>query len=225
MMKLTIRLMSVLCIVGVAATAQAAPIPSLSSLTGVFDAGESDIFSFTNAADNVNVDWVVTDAASVGLGPAGAFAYMYQVESTSASTVVDVFTISFPNGNTGGILSSGTLAGVDLDSIHNLVGEEEGFTLQTVGLLGGAPSISAGNITFHFANALLQGNESEVLYFVHNRPPQYGNATLQDSVPPSPWATTAPGSDPIPVPVPLPAAIWAAMPILAGLGLTKKFKK
>jgi len=215
----------------------AGPIPSLP--LNVTAMGESDIMSFTNN-DGINIDWIVQDATSLGF--AGAFAYLFQIENTSGflgsiSTVVDVMTISLPHSNGLGILAAGDIAGDNLDlatAIHAahdpsvdpiLTGEEEGFTFQDTGLLGGVANVSDDNVTWHLATSLLQGNQSQTLYFVHRQPPQYGNASAQNHVPPSPWASTSPGSDPVPVPVPLPAAIWAALPLFGGMGVAKKIAK
>jgi len=183
---------------------------------------------------------LVSTASGVPVGPipAGGFLYAYQLENTTGQAI-DAYSVTLPAGVVGSVAGAGIIGGDDLDlptAIHPahagtvifpdgpvagpfpiLDGppvEEGPFAL---GLLG-APLTSVdfvnGNVSWTF-DPFAAGLESETLFFVSPIPPIYGNAVAQDSTPPAPWGSLAPGGEPVPVPaVPEPAALG-----LAGIGL------
>jgi hypothetical protein len=206
-----------------AAPVQGGPIPA--SPSPVPSAGESLLTSFiVGAASSLNVDWEVIPTAGTAF-PGGLYAYLYQIENTSLANV-DAYSVTVPVNVIGTVVGAGILAGDNLDANtlfhpgHNfgnfpiLATEQDPFPFQL--LTGGSASIDVPdhNVTWTF-NPLVAGNESETLYFLSTMPPTYGNAVAQDSIPPSPWASLAPGgAQPIPVPVPEPAAL-----VLLGFGI------
>jgi len=222
MKRYFIAAVGVVCAAGVfTGSAVASPLPA-GPLVGTV-MGESDIHSFIQLSDEVGIDWMVMDAAQAGLGPAGAFAYLYQIENTSNLSEVNLLTVSTSAGSGSGILSAGDLSLDDLDldtGFHRahdasvdaiLSGEEEGLRFRDVGSTAMIDS-ARDNVTWHLSQTLKIGQESQTLYFVHRQGPVYGHA----GVSPFAWATTAPGSDQVPVPaIPEPASL--ALLILGGL--------
>jgi hypothetical protein len=217
----------------------AGPIPAEPLVTPV--AGESDLTSFIPPhTSDVGVDWMVVDYAGGlldGLGQpipvpvGGAYLYMYQLENTSI-VAVDLFTVTFPSGTVGSVIAAGGLAGDDLDAptlLHPahagtvnpvddaaggpfpvLNGEEGPFVLAPLASLVTNVDAVSGNVTWTFT-PLAVNRESDTLYYLSTLPPIYGDAVAQDSTPPSPWGTRAPGADKVPVPVPEPASwlLWS----------------
>lgn len=202
---------------------EAGPIPPV--LPGVPPtAGQSTIPSFVfPATDAINVDWMVVPYVG-GLGPApGGFLYAYQLENTSG-VAIDVFTISLKPGTAASISASGVVPADDLDlasvvhpdhtlgSFPILATELDPFPLAPLTTLIATIDLVAENITWGF-DPLVAGAQSDTLFFIHPRPPVYGDTVILDSSPPSPWGSLAPGGDPVPVPIPEPATLS-----LLGLG-------
>jgi len=222
MKRYFIALVGAVCATGVlTGSVVASPLP-VGPLVGTV-MGESDIHSFILLSDEVGIDWIVMDAAQAGLGPSGAFAYLYQIENTSDQTGVNLLTVSTSAGGGSGILSAGDLRLDDLDLdtgfhvAHDasvdvaLSGEEEGLRFHDV---GSTAIVDPGgdNVTWHLSQPLGIGQESQTLYFVHQQGPVYGHA----GVSPLAWATTAPGSDLVPVAsIPEPASF--VLLVLGGL--------
>jgi len=196
------------CVMGIAATAIGSPIPG-TLVPPVL--GESDIESFLGVGNDIGIDWIVMDALDAGLGNAGEFAYLYQIENTASgaggqSAALNTVTITYGLGADGsGVVSAGSLAGDDLDVAnggriaHTLAGEEEGLTFTSVGAVADISDLS--NITWAFNTSLLGGQESQTLFFVHVLGPTYGDTTISGNTPPGPWGSTASGSEQVPVPV------------------------
>jgi hypothetical protein len=215
------------------------PIPAQPLVTPV--AGESDLTSFIPPyTSDVGVDWMVVDYAGglldgqgqpIPVPVGGAYLYMYQLENTS-SVAVDLLTVTFPAGTIGTVLAAGGLASDDLDApslLHPahagtvnpvddpppgtfpvLNGEEGPFVLAPLASLVTNVDAVSGNVTWTFA-PLAVNRESDTLYYLSTLPPIYGDAVAQDSTPPSPWGSLAPGGDKVPVPVPEPATwlLWS----------------
>ncbi len=195
--------------------AQAGPIPV--SPSPVPSAGESLLTSFIfGAGSAINVDWEVIPTTGTAF-PQGLYAYLYQIENHAGASL-DAYSVTIPVNAIGSVVLAGILAGDDLDLNtafhpgHNvgnfpiLATEADPFPLQA--LVNGTSSIDVPdhNVTWTF-DPLVNGKQTETLYFLSTQPPTYGNAVAQDSIPPSPWATLAPGgAQPIPVPVPEPAS-------------------
>lgn len=221
-MSRTRAVVLLLVAVGLCATAVAGPIPAVPSINS---AGQSDLNSLVvGPASHVQVDWAVVPSNSTSLAP-GYIAYLYQVENTS-KVGVDIFSLTLPDLSS--IVAAGILAGDDLDlpSVNHLAGhnagdfpllsgEGEGYPLQTLTGTSTTTNPVDNTVTWTF-NPLAPGKQSDTLYILALTPPVYGNGVLQDSIPPSPWATLAAGSDPLPVPAVVPEPGTLA---LAGIGL------
>jgi hypothetical protein len=233
--------MALSLLAGALPTAQAGPIPPLPGPLPV--AGESDLPSFIfPLASDFTVDWMVVNYggglvdAGTGLPiPAGGFLYMYQLENTS-TVAADAFSVTMSPLAIGSVTGSGVIVGDDLDAagafhpahaealfptddavpgpFPGLGGEEGPFPLAALGSLSATEDPVGSNVTWTFA-PLVSGRESDTLFFVSTQPPIYGAAVAQDSTPPSPWGSLAPGGDlvPVPAPVPEPSSI-----VLVGLG-------
>jgi hypothetical protein len=243
---LLISVLSAFLMAGVVVTsATAGPIPP--SPQPVPSAGESDLFSFTIAGDNVNVDWMVIpytgglfDFLSGAPIPAGGFLYAYQVENATASVgQPNTFTVQTVIGlaNPGLYLGGGFIFGDDLDvasAVHpahsavafpGLAGEEEPFLLPGVTTPGFDVTPADGTVTWTW-DAIPVGTETDTLFFVHAIPPSWGRGSVLDGAA-GPWDSMAPGGDPVPVPVPEPATMTLLGIGLLGLGGIgrKKFSK
>jgi hypothetical protein len=196
------------------------------------------------------VDWLVLDYAGgfvdfngdpIAVDPQDPkYLYLYQIENTSA-VAMDALSITMPAGAASFVLAAGNISGDDLDAatgVHPahagtvnpqddppagtfpLLNTEEGpFPLVALTGLTTNLNVPDGNITWTF-NPLAAGRESDTLYFIARRPPIYGDAVAQDSTPPSPWGSRAPGGDPLPVPAvdPLPAVPEPSTLVLLGVG-------
>lgn len=248
MRKLNLIIGAILTVGILAATAGAVPLPSTISPPFPPVAGESDLHSFISPyADNINIDWLVIRVGfgspfiSLGALP-GDFAYLYQIEAaTNSRSGPDIFTITIPDGTAGRVLFGGVLANDDLDlatafhqahisgTFPGLTGEEESYTFTNLSSV--SFSIAATNVTWSF-RPLAKGKESNTLFFISPVPPDYGNATAHDSVPPSPWGSLAPGGDKVPIPssadfstVPEPSTVLLLLLGLFSFGFLAKRQK
>jgi hypothetical protein len=189
-------------------------------------------------ASDLTVDWMVIPYVG-GLGPpAGGFLYAYQLENTTG-TGVDAFSITLPPGTAPSVLFGGIILGDDLDLPTPAHPPHAGGAFPVDGpvpgpfpILDGPPleegpfplvplaatlttlDLAGSNITWTFA-PLAAGVESDTLFFVSTLPPTYGPAGAQDTIPPSPWNSLAPGGEPVPVPIPEPVS--TTLLVLAGL--------
>jgi len=210
-----------------AAPLQAGPIPVAPS--PVPSAGESLLTSFiVGAASSINIDWEVIPTAGTAF-PGGFYAYLYQVENTSASAGVDAFSITLSPNAIASLVGSGVLAGDNLDINtafhlgHNvgnfpiLATEQDPFPLQLLAGVNTTVDPIDDTVTWTF-NPLTHGNQSNTLYYLSTLPPIYGDAVSQDSIPPSPWGSLAlGGGQPVPVPTPEPSTLALAMIAVVGL--------
>jgi len=231
-----IRGATLLCLIMAlsAGYAHAGPIPV--SPNPVPSAGESLLTSFiVGAASAINVDWeVITTAGTVF--PQGLYAYLYQIENHSGANL-DAYSVTVPINAIGSIVQAGILAGDDLDlntlfhPAHTLVNfpilatEADPFPLQALTSGNASIDVPDHNVTWTF-DPLLVGKQSETLYFLSTLPPTYGNAVAQDSIPPSPWASLAPGgAQPVPVPVPEPASAALLALGMTGIALLRRVRR
>jgi hypothetical protein len=212
-----------------ASSAVAGPIPASPTVGSM---GESVWWSTLSATDvGVNVDWMVIDATAFGY--AGAFAYLYQLEATTAAASgPKQFSVTFDTA-AAGVLAKGFQFGDDLDvanalhPAHVVAGESDAYTLKTTPA-SGTVTMDSATVTWNFPALTATGAtryETDVMYFISPNTPSYGNGNAADSVPPSPWAgagtifysaTNSKDSQPVPVPVPTPEP---SEYLMAGLGL------
>lgn len=215
-----------------------APAPG----TGV--AGQATLCSTVGGGCNdfIQVDWIVfNDPLAGAVGP---YVYYYQLENTTASTTfIDTFSLSSSQWTSAGILS---VADLDADflSPFGLGTPVSGHTTANYGNLATEtePTL-AGTIsdpttaTFSATSAdwlfttgvgtsdfVRKGEQSTILYATSTKAPKYGNGLASDTVPPSPWVTTNPGSSLLPVPVPEPGFYGLLGIALSGiwLGVTRR---
>ena len=161
--------------------------------------GISTLGSSSTPGNLITVNWEVSTTLNLGV-----YTYEYQVVNPPTDTTsVDFFNVSFnasSGGNvltTGGGLFSQSVAGVGVDWL--------------------TPEVDAGSST----PAL---NAAGVLYFTSPLPPTLGNANAQDMNPPSPWASTSPGGQQVPVPeVPEPGTwVLVAIGLLGALTIRRR---
>jgi hypothetical protein len=176
----------------------------------------------------------------------GGLLYAYQLENTTG-TAIDAFSITLPPGTAGSILAFGILAGDDLDLPTPAHPPHAGPVTPVDGPAPGpfpildGPPLEEGpfplvplaaplvtldpigsNISWTFA-PFPAGAESDTLFFISTLPPTYGPAGAQDTIPPSPWNSLAPGGEPVPVPIPEPLS--AAWLVLAGSALAIRSRR
>ena len=186
----------------------AGPIPL--SPSPVPSAGQSLLNSLiVGPTSSINVNWEVIQTDETGF-PSGLYAYLYQIQNNTASGV-DAFSVTVPSAAFGSIVSAGNLFDDDLyqstayhppfdSTFFPILATAQGpLPLQTLGA-GWALNAVDNTVTWTF-QPLQPGNDSDTMYFLSTQPPTYGNAVAQDSIPPSPWATTGLGSQPVPVPM------------------------
>jgi hypothetical protein len=200
---------------------QAGPIPV--SPSPAPSAGESLLTSFVvGAASSINADWEVLPTAGTAFPP-GLYAYEYQIQNNTASSGVDAFSITIPAAVFGSIVTAGTLPGDDLHTATAYHPPLSAFPImataqpplphQPLANVNTTLNPTDDTVTWTFS-PLAHGFQSDTLYFLSTLPPTYGNAVSQDSIPPSPWGSLAPGgAQPVPVPTPEPDTF-----VLMGLG-------
>lgn len=209
-----------LLLVTTVAPSFAGSIPSAPLVPPV--AGESHLTSFIiGPLSKINVDWWVIPTTGTPF-PDDAFAYLYQIENTTTSGV-DAFSITLSPGAASSLLAYGVLPGDDLDvasayhPAHLVGGEEESLPFVPLSSVSTTINLSDDTISWTF-NPMGFGEQSDTLFFVSTDPPIYGNGVAQNSIPPSPWGTLAPGADPLPIPAP-PDSIVVPEPSSALLAL------
>ena len=191
----------------------------------------------------LKIDWIVKFLGPVGPGGANVWAYYYQIENDTPTTV-SAFTVLTPGPPF--FAAGGPGLGFDLDVgfVDPLSGLEVSPHLGT--LLGGpfanldppdpesenavggidlaeSVGIDFDNTTWGFSSSphptgeLPPGWQSEVLIAYAFAPPMYGEAEALDSPAIGPWKSTNPGGQLLPVPSPEPTT--AALLIMGMLGL------
>ena len=208
-------------LVGLAASAWADDFnPSLSPLPTIPTIGESRICSSSlgaplncGTAVSITVDWAVGfDVLTHD------FIYFYGVE-TNTSTDVASWEIDFAPGS---ITSAGFINGTSFDSeIASFFGlslgpEDEsisGSPVDPTSVVPFSPGASTDHVTWGFDNPttgahnLLSGLQSSVLLVHSPFHPVFGFGSGSDSGHGgSPWSTSAPGSNPVPVPGDIPVS-------------------
>ena len=172
--------------------------------------GESLLTSTTGVAF-IRIDWQVfspADAtAPLGSTP-GLFQYVYQAEATVGTVVngspndISSFTIAFvgPAFTAFGTIAGNLLEGSEINPVTGLA-----LTCCT------APTntpLSAGTATATFGSPVIpQGGQSTLLIGLSPFGPTGGFGTAVDGAPGSPWASTNPGGQLIPVPAPEPTTL------------------
>ena len=205
--------------------------------------GESHLFAGAAAPTAfIRVDWQVfaPGNATAPLGAtAGLFQYVYQLEATvgnigSSSTPNDIgsFTITFTPGIPFLFLA---------ESVGNLV---EGSEVNPASSPANAPltccvhstsaTLGAATATWTFVpitsippglGNIPQNGQSDLLLGLSPIGPGFGDAGALDGQPESPWATTNPGGERIPVPTPEPGTVLLLVAGLASLGTMRFGRK
>ena len=176
-----------------AGTVQAGPIPA--SPSPVPSAGESLLVSDNTPGSTLNIDWEVIPTAGTAFWP-GLYAYLYQVENTTASGV-DIFSVSLPSDASlnsivaAGVIAGGTAAGPlpndnldvatafhpahDASVFPILATEQDPFPLQN--LTNVLTTVNPADDTVNWSfSPLAAGSQSTTLYFLSTQPPIYGDA-------------------------------------------------
>ena len=150
--------------------------------------GTSTLGSSSVTGNVITVNWEVSTTLNLGV-----YTYEYQVVNPETdTTTVDFFNVSF-DASAGNVLTTGG---------GSFSQEVDGLGVDWL-----IPPVAAGSST----PAL---NSAGVLYFTSPLPPALGNANASDSNPPSPWASTGPDGQQLPIPVPEPGTVT-----LVGIGL------
>jgi hypothetical protein len=219
----------------------AGPIPL--SPSPVPSAGESLLNSSfpVGLTSSINIDWEVIPTDETGFPP-GLYAYYYQIQNTTAglgADGVDAFAVTIPAAAFASIVQAGNLGG---DDLHQITAFHPPFNAAFFPILAtaqptlplqplGATTVlnpADNTVTWTFP-PLASGASSDTLYFLSSQPPVYGNAVAQDSIPPSPWATLVPGSQPVPVPsgqnIPEPGTFVLCGLAMVALAVVRRVKR